>query len=343
MAVATACAAGAACDEPPPRVVIRAPAPGAAIAEHDAIRLEVEVATAEPLRDLTASVDGRPAPAIVSPAPAHARCDRGCTFVVFVESERLAEGLRRVGVTARDARGRASSAERAVTLVDTPRLSLRVPGDDDVVGRGHVEIIADVLDRSQVTATVTVDGAPLDARVTGACATGCEVRAPWDVAAATPGARVVEVTVADPDGRTASLRRPVDAGDGVFVRAIEVTGERDFRNLELELHVLDAATGALFGCAGRGTGLEHVDRSDVRQVVMAPLRTPAGQVLSTAELEGERVVIVVIEDDSGACPAPPGRRDDVIGRSAPVRGEAISGTRAFDDVVFVELITGRPL
>src|SRR5689334_8732148 len=53
------------------------------------------------------------------------------------------------------------------------------------------------------------------------------------------------------------------------INHVEVTGETDFGNLEVEVHVVDADTNEWLGCAGQDQGLENVDVSDVGYDVSA--------------------------------------------------------------------------
>ncbi len=125
----------------------------------------------------------------------------------------------------------------------------------------------------------------------------------------------------------------VDPGPArLRITDIEVTGEIDFGNLEVEVHLFDAVDHTFLGCSGQDNGLEQVDASDVPYAVSAYVRAPdLDRELGPVDLEGRAIEIQVIEDDTDRCPARPGPDDDVIGIATGF--DLLSGqTVAFDDV-----------
>lgn len=122
----------------------------------------------------------------------------------------------------------------------------------------------------------------------------------------------------------------------LLVTDIAVTGETDFGNLDVEVHLFDAVTHAHLGCAGAGEGLEKVDADDIHYEVSAFFRDPITRhQVPPAAVDGRPIEVQVIEDDLDPCPTAPGPDDDVIGISPALdvatfdRGE----TLAFDRVV----------
>jgi hypothetical protein len=117
------------------------------------------------------------------------------------------------------------------------------------------------------------------------------------------------------------------------IRELEVTGVTDASEfLELEVHLLDAATNTFLGCSGNLQGLLGVDLSDRRYVVDAHFVKPGGVVgypnprdewLTYADVRGKRLKFVVLEDDLVACPSPQNPEDDVVGVSAPVAADLL--------------------
>jgi hypothetical protein len=137
----------------------------------------------------------------------------------------------------------------------------------------------------------------------------------------------------------------IDNGGGiydgpVYVSEIMVTGDHDLMRLEVEVHIVDANTGRLLGCAGDYQGLRHVNYPDVMYEVYAKFETPDGQTLFYSDLKYRDIEIWVIEDDLEACPGPflP-NVDDVIGISGVIDGRELRRQvhLSFDNVVHLRI------
>jgi hypothetical protein len=137
----------------------------------------------------------------------------------------------------------------------------------------------------------------------------------------------------------------VDNGGGfydgpIYVSEIMVTGDYDLTRLEVEVHIVDANTGRLLGCAGDHQGLRHVNYPDVMYEVYAEFHTPNGNTLYYSDLKYRDIEIWVIEDDLDPCPAPflP-NVDDVIGISGVIDGRELRRQirLSFDDVVHLRI------
>ncbi|MCB9561592.1 MAG: hypothetical protein H6709_09520 [Kofleriaceae bacterium] len=342
LALAVAAITLAGCDPPPPTVTVAAPRDGTVITSRDPVRLDVVVRGPRRLRGLRLVVAGQAVTAEVTPTLAGRDCRRGCDAVVWWPGDEAREGTNRLELVVTDERGRSGAARLAMRFEDAPRARLRVPASSDQLGVGRLVVTADVVDRGVVRGTVEIDGTRRGAMaIAGDCRRGCVATWPWDTRAETAGRHHLAVTLVDQAGRTTALQRDVVLGDAPYVRAIEVTGERDFGALDVEVHVVDAHDVPV-ACAGAATGLAPVDRTDVRYAVDALLIRRDGQTLGT--LPDGPLRVRVTEDDADPCPVPPGRSDDLIGTSPALpAAELLGAPLSFDDVVYLELASGRPL
>ncbi len=126
----------------------------------------------------------------------------------------------------------------------------------------------------------------------------------------------------------------------LYIAEIEVTGEYDFGRLEVEVHLVEAGSGRLLGCAGAETGLRQVDSADVFYEVYAEFIRPDGGLLYLEEVWHRDLEVWVVEDDEAPCPGPflPDE-DDIIGISRPLPGEDLDGmvNLRFDHVIHLRI------
>ena len=126
----------------------------------------------------------------------------------------------------------------------------------------------------------------------------------------------------------------------LWISDIEVTGEYELSHLEVEVHLVDAVTGLLLGCAGGHSGLRNVDESDVLYSVDAEFHTPEGDLLYYEDIRYRVIEIWVLEDDLDPCPAPFVEGvDDIIGISPPIEGREFRrfSDYSFGDVVYLRM------
>ena len=126
----------------------------------------------------------------------------------------------------------------------------------------------------------------------------------------------------------------------VLVKEIAVANEFEFGRLEIEVHIVDAVTGRLLGCAGANSGLRQVDTVDVVYYVDADFMRPEGGLLYIEDIEDREIEIWVIEDDEAECPGPflPDE-DDIVGISRAIAGYQLGRDieMHFDDVLHLRL------
>lgn len=132
----------------------------------------------------------------------------------------------------------------------------------------------------------------------------------------------VESELADPIGRILRIKQ------------LEVGAVTDSGLLEVEVHLVNAATGATLGCSGMLQGLNGVDGGQIRYDVNAHFVRPGGilgypnprrEWLTESDVQGVELRAIVVEDDLAACPTPQGTDDDLIGRSKPMRLDGLGG------------------
>lgn len=137
----------------------------------------------------------------------------------------------------------------------------------------------------------------------------------------------------------------------VGITEIEVVGVTDVQPfsdlLEVEVHMFDAVTQRFLGCSGQDSGLRDVDYSDIAYLVNATLQAPpdGGGDLTMDAVLGRSVYLVVVEDDTEACPAVTNEgtldliTDDLIGVSPILSGSEIADGVAlsFDQVAYLFL------
>lgn len=137
----------------------------------------------------------------------------------------------------------------------------------------------------------------------------------------------------EPEEELLPVVDPLPSDSHLQLRAIQVDNETDSGNvLEVEVHVLDATTGAFLGCSGNLQGLVNVDQSNLRYNVDAHFVKPGGLVgypaprsewLTRKDVEGKTLKLVVIEDDLSACPTPADPEDDVLGTSVSLAAASL--------------------
>ncbi len=140
---------------------------------------------------------------------------------------------------------------------------------------------------------------------------------------ATPPGRPMELDAGPP--RPAPLR----------LRELSVRDVIDEEGLlELEVHLIDAATGALLGCTGHYQGLLTADVAGVTYLVEAHFVRPNSvrggpgpwtEWLTHDDVKGRMIVVRVTEDDLNACPEPFGGGDDLLAESAAISGDQLLG------------------
>lgn len=126
----------------------------------------------------------------------------------------------------------------------------------------------------------------------------------------------------------------------LYITEIEVTGEYDVLRMEVEVHLVDANTGRLLGCAGQNSGLRHVDYPDIFYEVDAEFVTPDGDLLYYEDIRNRDIEVWVIEDDLDPCPGPyVPHEDDIIGISRPIDGRDFRRLidLSFDNVVHLRM------
>ena len=137
----------------------------------------------------------------------------------------------------------------------------------------------------------------------------------------------------------------------VGITEIEVTGVTDVQPLsdvlEVEVHMFDASTQRFLGCTGQDSGLRDVDQSEIAYPVRAVFQAaPDGETdLTMDAVLGRDVYLVVVEDDTDACPVVTNEGaldlivDDLIGVSPLIAGEEIADGVAlsFDQVTYLFL------
>jgi hypothetical protein len=320
-----------------PSIVITSPAPGTRIEGHPAVPIGLTV-TGDHLVSASLRCQG----VVVSEVQVPDDCTSGCDLTIPWDGDAAHEGPQQLTVEVEDEHGQRAQDTIELSFDDTPTAAAIDPGE--TVGRTTVEVAANVIDRSQVSVALEVDGAIVGSGSTvGDCRTGCLVSVPWDTTAATNGTHAVALVVDDQHGHVVRAEQPpLRVGDIAYATAIEVTQEYDWGNLDVEIHLFDATTGEHLGCAGALSGLERVDASDVSYPVLAWFVDPAGATLPMSALAGRQLDVQVWEDDYAPCPAWPADGDDPIGASGAMSSIA-SVPRTFGNVVDLELAVGRPL
>lgn len=337
----------AACNQPPV-VEITSPAAEELITDHGTVAVVVH-ATDEDLADLTLLLDGAATDTVIDETtfPADGDCGDGCDVTLYWRGDEAREGARTLTVIATDEHDETGTADLALTFEDTPTATFANPVSPDQLGVGMMNVRIAIQDRGDLTGEMLVDGEPVDAMLFGDCRFGCSFELPWDVSAIS-GEHVIDVTITDQDGRAATATQAVMLGDIPFVDAIEVTGEVDtlgFGDLEIEVHLSDADTGAFIGCTGEDQGLDAVDENDTRYDVLGVFVDSTGARLSGAALAGRNLIVRVMEDDNFACPGALDLiSDDEVGVSAPVPAADLPGhaPMTFGGVTALELDLGRP-
>lgn len=104
------------------------------------------------------------------------------------------------------------------------------------------------------------------------------------------------------------------------VTEVNVDESDPFSNLEVEVHLYDADSGARLGCAGEHQGLEPVDRAGFEYYVLADFVDTSGATLWFADVAQRNLIVEVLERDDGGCPGEPRPEDDVIDVSDPIEG-----------------------
>ncbi len=127
-------------------------------------------------------------------------------------------------------------------------------------------------------------------------------------------------------------------GDTLLVTGLEVRDEDDGNQLELEVHLFDADSGAALGCAGQRSGLVSADASDTRYSLQArfhratsPAQGGEGEEawIHGADLIDRSLIFVVIEDDAITCPELYGGEDDLVGVSPVISFEELASPVSF--------------
>jgi hypothetical protein len=334
----------AGCDDAPV-VQIATPAGGALKTDRAPVLFEIDVIEEE-LLGLALEVDGVEVAATLDP-PLRADCGDGCRYRMSWSSLDAGEGTHELAVVATDSNQQGSDAIE-MSFEDVPTVTLMTPTTPDQLGVGHIDVLASLQDRGAIGVEVRVDGVTQPgAPPIGDCRFGCTMLWPWETAALY-GDHDLEIVVTDAGGRSASVASTLVFDDLPYATAIEITNTTDtggFSDLDVEVHLLDAATDAWLGCAGQLSGLEEVDDSDVRYDVLATFVNGTGAMLGIGDLAGRDVRFHVMEDDTLPCPSSMDlATDDIVGTSAPVAAENIAGTgpMAFGDVVHLAVTAGRP-
>lgn len=335
-----------ACNQPPV-VEIVAPAPDLLVTDHGSIVVQV-LATDENLARLELLLDGQPADAFFDPAtlPEDGECDDGCDLNLAWNAREAREGTHTITVIATDELDETDAADQVITFEDVPSATL-TPNVVDQLGVGTLDVTVAVLDRGELTTELRIDGVVQPATLDGDCRYGCQIALPWDTTGL-EGEHTIDFVVTDAGDRSATATQTFALGDIPYATAIEITGEQDnigFGDLEVEIHLADADTGAFLGCSGQDHGMEHVDESNERYTVLAHFVDLTGARLTAAALAGRNLEISVMEDDNYPCPGQLDLiADDHVGTSAPVAAADLAGLAPmmFGNVLDLEMSSGRP-
>ena len=128
------------------------------------------------------------------------------------------------------------------------------------------------------------------------------------------------------------------------IRVSEITVfESEVTNLEVEVHLFDAATGQSVGCAGQAHGLQGIDDIGVAYIVSAELVTRDSAPLLFEDLADLDLIVRVIEDDLLPCPGEIDSQDDLIGESEIIAGSELEPVLylEFDDVMHLAIGSAR--
>jgi hypothetical protein len=336
----------AACNEAPV-VEIAAPLDGALIDDHAPVVFDILV-TDENLAAVALQLDGLDMDFTADPPlPADGDCEGGCAMTLTWSGAEASEGTHVLSVLAYDQDDELDQADVSMTFEDTPTVTVVSPASIDQLGVQVVQVQAVIVDRSDVTAELRLDGEVVPATVHGDCRFGCDLAYEWDTTGF-EGGHTFTIGAADPFGRLGAATTSMNVGDMPYATSIEITGETDnigFGSLEVEVHLFDADTGAFLGCSGEHSGMEGVDESNERYPVLAWFQDRLGDRVPMSTLAGRNIRVQVIEDDAFPCPESADLgADDPVGSATgiPAASLATMDPMTFENVVYLELTAGRP-
>ncbi|HTJ47658.1 MAG TPA: hypothetical protein VL463_36430 [Kofleriaceae bacterium] len=337
----------AACDGP--HLTIQAPTAETVIDHHGDVPIDVTI-TGDHVARVELLIDGLPTmfpPALEPPLPDKGDCSNGCTGTLHWLSDEATIGAHELSLAAYDTGGKTGgAAPLALVFQDHLAAAFARPTAEDQRGAALVTVETAAQYRGDVSWDLTIDGGAPMSSPSKDCRFGCGLEVAWDTSTTAAGAHPIGFHAADDAGETIDGAMSITLGDIPWASAIEVHGVTDNLgdNLEVELHLEDATTGADLGCTGQSQGMEQVDDDDIPYTIDARfVRRSDGALLDMNDLAGRTIRVHAIEDDDDPCPGNIGSFDDDMGTSASVApGNLPSVTGPFGNVTSVTLNVGRP-
>jgi len=342
-----ALAALGACDGP--HVAIHAPLDATVIDHHGDVPIDV-VITGDHVKKVELRLDGvlaRTPPTLDPPLPDKGNCDKGCATTLHWDSDEATVGTHAIEIAAFDDRELSGGpAPLSLKFTDTLTAALATPTTADQRGASSIQVVTTARYRGAVGWSLTIDGGTALTQAPVDCRFGCAISADWDTATLAAGTHPIAFTATDDAGEHVDGGLDVRVGDIPYATAITVHGVTDGLfddNLEVELHLVDATTGADLGCTGQSQGMESVDASDVAYTVLAHFVRPDGTPLGMEDLAGRMIKVHAMEDDDDPCPGNYGTWDDDMGTSTAVAATQLSSVPStFGNVTSLSMSVGRP-